>query len=153
MEQRIQSSTQALSRVGRVLSRHREDSSVDTPIQAPLRVMTEEQVLQWMWKKPDDSIISKLISSVGSTFPIISKDFKAIERQHHNYFTNKSQFPKNINLRQSLMLDLRQCLISAHKMKETAYKTKMSNAVSKSKENGMKEKQPIETSLYVQSPK
>merc|ERR1719203_1053548 len=100
-----------------------------------------------MWEKRD-GIIPNLITSVRSTFPIISKDFKAIERQYHDYFTKKSECPKNFNLRQSLMLDLRQCLINAFKMKDTAYKAKMSNVVSKSKDN----KQTI-VSVHAQSPK
>ena len=139
MEQRIQCLTQALSRIGRVLSRHRDDSPSETSIYAPLFVMAEDQVLKWMWKKPD-GIIPRLMASVRSTFPVISKDFRAIERQYNIYVKNKSECPKNLNLRQSLMLDLRQCFIDSFKLKEAAYKLKISNVASDAIKTPMKVK-------------
>lgn len=65
MEQRIQQLTQSLSRVGRVLDRHRETmrshdmvSGDETDVlrnavQAPLRFLSDVEVVDWMWNKPD----------------------------------------------------------------------------------------------------
>eukprot|EP00546_Thalassionema_frauenfeldii_P020804 CAMPEP_0178898030 /NCGR_PEP_ID=MMETSP0786-20121207/2095_1 /TAXON_ID=186022 /ORGANISM="Thalassionema frauenfeldii, Strain CCMP 1798" /LENGTH=2308 /DNA_ID=CAMNT_0020568685 /DNA_START=106 /DNA_END=7032 /DNA_ORIENTATION=- len=46
MEQRIQQVTQALSRIGRVLDRHRERKK---DIHAPLSIMTDHEVVSWIW--------------------------------------------------------------------------------------------------------
>ena len=79
MEQRIQQLTQSLSRVGRVLDRHREgclesesqsnsdaDCSPDSMrkcAHSPLRVMTDEEVVRWMWNS-SDGIVESLFKSV-----------------------------------------------------------------------------------------
>mmetsp|Transcript_10662 Transcript_10662/g.16290 ORF Transcript_10662/g.16290 Transcript_10662/m.16290 type:complete len:2385 (+) Transcript_10662:186-7340(+) len=46
MEQRIQQVTQALSRIGRILDRHRERKKA---IHAPLSIMTDYEVVSWIW--------------------------------------------------------------------------------------------------------
>lgn len=75
MEQRIQQLTQSLSRVGRVLDRHREvklrlqQSSVEqiyTPASlrslahSPLSIMPDEHVIAWMWSH-EDGIVRTLL--------------------------------------------------------------------------------------------
>lgn len=57
MEQRIQQLTQALSRIGRVLDRHRQAAlgssvpSVETinQVHAPLSIMSDRKAISWMW--------------------------------------------------------------------------------------------------------
>ena len=77
MEQRIQQLTQALSRVGRVLDRHREErlrkqqveshgQQVNSPAEllglahSPLKIMPTEHVVAWMWNH-EDGIIRTLL--------------------------------------------------------------------------------------------
>jgi hypothetical protein len=71
MEQRIQHLAQALSRVGRVLDRHRENvlcesnsSSQNLPldIHAPLAIMSDYDVVTWMWKTEHGTVRSLLRS-------------------------------------------------------------------------------------------
>eukprot|EP00934_Nitzschia_sp_Nitz4_P006918 Nitzschia sp. Nitz4//scaffold41_size133979//27876//35172//NITZ4_003333-RA/size133979-snap-gene-0.98-mRNA-1//1//CDS//3329551428//6908//frame0 len=75
MEQRIQQLTQTLSRIGRVLDRHREtcltgrqdrvdnveesDKSLRDSIHSPLNVMPDQHVVAWMWNH-DEGIVRQL---------------------------------------------------------------------------------------------
>jgi hypothetical protein len=74
MEQRIQQLTQTLSRIGRVLDRHREarlrlmnssdpsfsDEALREVIHSPLQIMPDEHVVAWMWNS-DDGIVRTLL--------------------------------------------------------------------------------------------
>jgi CW-type Zinc Finger/Protein SET DOMAIN GROUP 2 C-terminal/SET domain len=72
MEQRIQQLTQTLSRVGRVLDRHREGIFESNPgrdtdaesmrklVHAPVRVLTDAEVINWIWKQSDGLVLSLL---------------------------------------------------------------------------------------------
>lgn len=73
MEQRIQQLTQTLSRIGRVLDRHREASLefqrgsngesaeyMRKRVQSPLRVLTDAEVVGWMWNN-HDGVVPSLI--------------------------------------------------------------------------------------------
>eukprot|EP00804_Cyclotella_cryptica_P023246 CCRYP_000433-RA/>CCRYP_000433-RA protein AED:0.02 eAED:0.02 QI:325/1/1/1/1/1/5/149/3140 len=100
MEQRIQQLAQSLSRVGRVLDRHRETECAkteDTTVNAeflrslvptPLKIMSDEEVVNWMWNDPKgvvhnlfsvvdlhfpkESLLHKLLSNTRSTYPVLS---------------------------------------------------------------------------------
>ena len=100
MEQRIQQLAQSLSRVGRVLDRHRESeyrklkgavantSLLRNLVPCPLKIMSDEEVVNWMWndKKgvvrnllalvdrhfPKDSLLQKLISNTESSYPVLA---------------------------------------------------------------------------------
>jgi hypothetical protein len=79
MEQRIQQLTQALSRVGRVLDRHREDcfdsetishldsEGVETALRksvhSPLTVLPDDEVISWLWTKKD-GVVAELVRSI-----------------------------------------------------------------------------------------
>lgn len=63
MEQRIQQLTQALSRVGRILDRHRESSSASLSVHSPLSVMTDDDVIDWIWNHKDGVVQSLLRSA------------------------------------------------------------------------------------------
>lgn len=79
MEQRIQQLTQTLSRVGRVLDRHREtklrlangsDSSISDErlrdvIHSPLVIMPDEHVVAWMWNH-EEGIVRTLLRCIES---------------------------------------------------------------------------------------
>ena len=68
MEQRIQQLTQTLSRVGRVLDRHREasfdsadqKSTMQDRVSSPLRILSDEEVVGWMWNSSDGIVPSLL---------------------------------------------------------------------------------------------
>eukprot|EP00985_Skeletonema_marinoi_P008563 scaffold3910_cov72-Skeletonema_marinoi.AAC.1 len=82
MEQRIQQLAQSLSRVGRVLDRHRESvfSKSTDPIfdvnsdvlrnfvPTPLKIMSDKDLVDWMWEDPK-GIINNLFSMVEKSFP------------------------------------------------------------------------------------
>ena len=69
MEQRIQQLTQTLSRVGRVLDRHREGVFESDPqnvvdaeqmrklVHAPVRVLSDAEVINWIWHGEDGVIV------------------------------------------------------------------------------------------------
>jgi Protein SET DOMAIN GROUP 2 C-terminal/CW-type Zinc Finger/SET domain len=77
MEQRIQQLTQTLSRIGRVLDRHREsrlqsmdrsessfsDEALREVIHSPLQIMPDEHVVAWMWNH-EEGIIRSLLKYV-----------------------------------------------------------------------------------------
>ncbi len=102
MEQRIQQLAQSLSRIGRVLDRHRESvcaerkalvSSIDSDqlrdlVHSPLKIMSDEEVVNWIWSDckgvvpalfsmidghfPEQSILRKLLSNTKDSYPVLS---------------------------------------------------------------------------------
>lgn len=88
MEQRIQQLTQTLSRVGRVLDRHREYSfaqeedigsfnSTDAPslrkrVHSPLSVAPDEEVVDWVWNRPDGVVGSLIAGARTAPFARLS---------------------------------------------------------------------------------
>lgn len=81
MEQRIQQLAQSLSRVGRVLDRHRESeyrkltaSRLASPrllrdlVPSPLKIMSDEEVVNWMWNDKK-GVIHNFISMIDQHFP------------------------------------------------------------------------------------
>ena len=76
MEQRIQQLTQSLSRVGRVLDRHREScfdkenregaAQGSATVHAPLRFLSDNEVVDWLWKDGGGLVLS-LIKSVDES--------------------------------------------------------------------------------------
>jgi hypothetical protein len=82
MEQRIQQLTQALSRVGRVLDRHREacfdsesfsnldrDSAMTAQrrsVHSPLTVLPDDEVISWLWTK-EDGVVAELLRSIENS--------------------------------------------------------------------------------------
>lgn len=103
MEQRIQQLTQTLSRVGRVLDRHREESlrrksesfhgnvvpsnSTDLLqkiIHSPLSIMPDEHVVAWMWNH-EDGIVRVLLKSMEDEIcvsPSLKKSLRETESKH-----------------------------------------------------------------------
>lgn len=96
MEQRIQQLTQSLSRVGRVLDRHREasydfaedPSTLQDRVASPLRILSDEEVVGWMWNSRDGIIPALIRSAEGSrcvrpqllqVFADVRKQFVALE--------------------------------------------------------------------------
>lgn len=100
MEQRIQQLAQSLSRVGRVLDRHRESeyrkikgTSVNSQllrslVPSPLKIMSDEEVVNWMWNDktgvvhnlfamvnrhfPKKSLLQKLLAKTRASYPVLS---------------------------------------------------------------------------------
>ena len=82
MEQRIQQLTQTLSRVGRVLDRHREgtfsrnssyhdgiiDSQLRNRVHAPIKVLSDEEVVGWMWNSQTGVVLSLVQAAESSRF-------------------------------------------------------------------------------------
>jgi hypothetical protein len=102
MEQRIQQLAQSLSRVGRVLDRHRESvfserkdliATVDCDllrnlVPSPLKIMSDEEVVSWIWSDskgvipnmlqmidqhfPEQSLLSRILNNTLKSFPVLS---------------------------------------------------------------------------------
>ena len=106
MEQRIQQLAQSLSRVGRVLDRHREsvfDRSTDpiTDINSdvlrklvptPLNIMSDKDLVDWIWEDPS-GIIKSLFSMVEKHFPkdsLIRELLSATKVKYKLRLTNKN---------------------------------------------------------------
>eukprot|EP00980_Cylindrotheca_fusiformis_P029509 scaffold23496_cov188-Cylindrotheca_fusiformis.AAC.7 len=102
MEQRIQQLTQTLSRVGRVLDRHREEilrqrqesKSTTTPetfdanvlrqlVHAPLSIMPDEHIVAWMWNHKDGVVrpLLRFITSEVCVSPELKQTMKDTERK------------------------------------------------------------------------
>lgn len=96
MEQRIQQLTQTLSRVGRVLDRHREAiihqaddqplSSEDNSstaavirqlVHSPLSIMRDEHVVAWVWNH-DDGVVKMLLKCIADETCVSPKVRKAV---------------------------------------------------------------------------
>jgi CW-type Zinc Finger len=101
MEQRIQQLTQTLSRVGRVLDRHREDildsdpGEVDTEnmrkrVHAPLRVLSDKEVVDFMWNS-DDGVVLSLLRKVEASRFVRPCLIKALLEVRHEFSTLESK--------------------------------------------------------------
>jgi len=93
MEQRIQQLTQSLSRVGRVLDRHREASfdseteetaSPQDRAPSPLRILADEEVVGWIWNSSDGVVPALIRAAEGSRCvrPQLLQAFRNIRRQY-----------------------------------------------------------------------
>ena len=79
MEQRIQQLAQALSRIGRVLDRHRESRMVDGDpesghsVHAPLEVLSDVDVVRWVWSSEDGLVqcLRKALQAAEYTRPAL----------------------------------------------------------------------------------
>jgi hypothetical protein len=93
LEQRIQQLCQALSRVGRVLDRHREakfasrnNNSETSPsvlrnqVHPPLTIATDEQVVSWMWNDENGIVKALLVKAEAEpcVSPLLKQAFKDI---------------------------------------------------------------------------
>ena len=86
MEHRVQHLTQALSRVGRVLDRHREkklqdgqvedfeDSAIRDVVHSPLKVLSDAEVISCLWT--DDDSILKTLSKYIETGKCVSQELR-----------------------------------------------------------------------------
>lgn len=94
MEQRIQQLTQTLSRVGRVLDRHKESSSKGssqntdnaTEIHSPLSNLSDNDVVYWLWQHEDGPVRSLLRSCNNEKClsPSILESLKATQEKYSN---------------------------------------------------------------------
>jgi hypothetical protein len=106
MEQRIQQLAQSLSRVGRVLDRHRESvfSKSAGPIvevnsdilrnfvPTPLKIMSDKDLVDWIWEDPK-GIIKNLVSMVDENFPkgsLLPELLSATKVKYKLRLTNKN---------------------------------------------------------------
>jgi len=107
MEQRIQQVTQALSRVGRVLDRHREEhlrkqqvdnqeNQVNSPAalrelaHSPLEIMATEHVVAWMWNH-EDGIVRTLLRMAENEI-CVSPDIKSALRETESKYASLCEF-------------------------------------------------------------
>ena len=128
MEQRIQQLTQSLSRIGRVLDHHRETNGIPTmsevtkpefAIHPPLSIMTEHDVVAWMWCD-DDGVVKSLLRSIKreKCAPrLILESLTAKVKEYHtleDFVANpKDAGISPLDARKTLtsaLLDLRDCL-------------------------------------------
>ena len=87
MEQRIQQLTQTLSRVGRVLDRHREknikteftESILRDMIHSPLGIMPDEHVVAWMWNHEEGVV--RTLMKYCEVEVCVSPDLRRILRE------------------------------------------------------------------------
>jgi hypothetical protein len=105
MEQRIQQLTQALSRVGRVLARHRESSqhllssqestpvNDSTAIHSPLGNLSEEEVVHWLWYHEKGAVRSLLraCSLEKCISPYLLEALLATEKKHAELMSIKAR--------------------------------------------------------------
>ena len=96
MEQRIQQLTQALSRVGRVLDRHRESSlqllssqestavNDSTAIHSPLVNLSDEEVVHWIWYH-EKGVVRSLLRACRSEKCISSSLLDALSTTEKKY--------------------------------------------------------------------
>ena len=117
MEQRIQQLTQALSRVGRVLDRHREENlrrqqveneghQVNSPAElrglahSPLSIMSNEHVVAWMWNH-EDGIVRTLLRMAEkeiSVSPHIRLALKQIESKYSSLSEFGTPWEASVNI-------------------------------------------------------
>lgn len=107
MEQRIQQLTQALSRVGRVLDRHREErlrkqqvgnqeNQVNSPAalrelaHSPLVIMPTEHVVAWMWNH-ENGIIRTLLRMAENEI-CVSPDIRSALKETESKYSSLSEF-------------------------------------------------------------
>lgn len=106
MEQRIQQLAQSLSRVGRVLDRHRENvlskctdpiANVDSDVlrnfvPTPLKIMSDKDLVDWIWED-SNGIIENLFSMLEKNFPrgyLLHDLLSATKVKHKLRLTNKN---------------------------------------------------------------
>jgi len=96
MEQRIQQLTQTLSRVGRVLDRHRESRMRDVtlqgampengsePIHSPLASLSDDDVVYWLWRHENGPVraLLRACSSEKCVSPSLLDTLKATESKY-----------------------------------------------------------------------
>ena len=96
MEQRIQQLTQTLSRVGRVLDRHRESLFERAPqnamdaeqmrrlVHAPVKVLSDAEVIEWIWKSEGGVVLSLCREVQSSRFvrPSLHKSIREILEEY-----------------------------------------------------------------------
>ena len=107
MEQRIQQLTQALSRVGRVLDRHREERlrkqqvansehQSNTPAElrglahSPLAIMPNEHVVAWMWNH-ENGIVKTLLRMAEKEI-CVSPDIRLSLKEIESKYSSLSEF-------------------------------------------------------------
>ncbi len=107
MEQRIQQLTQALSRVGRVLDRHREEhlrkqqvdnqgNQVTSPAalrelaHSPLEIMPTEHIVAWMWNH-EDGIVRTLLRMAENEI-CVSPDIKSALKETESKYASLCEF-------------------------------------------------------------
>ena len=89
MEQRIQQLTQSLSRIGRILDHHREENGglnpdqesikLNAAIHSPLSILTDREIVDWMWCN-ERGVVKSLLRSVkdeGCTDPSLYESLLA----------------------------------------------------------------------------
>eukprot|EP00978_Attheya_sp_CCMP212_P042737 scaffold265886_cov50-Attheya_sp.AAC.2 len=143
MEQRIQQLTQALSRVGRVLDRHRESqfeheltpregqiasNHLRNSIHSPVSLLSDQNVVEWIWNKDDGVVrqLIRLISNETCASPTLKNEVKAIVEKFgylstHVSSTKAESLPKSAPLtsfeaRKALkeaLLELRRCILTS----------------------------------------
>ena len=122
MEQRIQQLTQALSRIGRVLDRHRQTSLGDTTpslekfnqLHAPLSVVSDEKVIRWMWTDSGGPVQSLLqsIEAEKCASPALQVSIENVFMKYHQ-LTDFSQDPSDSNSCNLTPSEARQLLVQA----------------------------------------
>ena len=128
MEQRIQQLTQSLSRIGRVLDHHREKNGIPTTseminpesaIHPPLSIMTDHDVVAWMWCA-NDGVVKSLLNSIEhekcaprSLFECLSAKATKYQTLEDFVANPKDSGMLSLEARRTLtsaLLDLRDCL-------------------------------------------
>ena len=128
MEQRIQQLTQSLSRIGRVLDHHREKTGIATTseeakpvsmIHPPLSIMTDHEVVAWMWSD-DTGVVKSLLRSIRreQCAPTLLYESLAEKVKEYRKLNDFVANPKDsgilfLEARRTLtaaLLDLRECL-------------------------------------------
>ncbi|KAI2509470.1 DNA binding protein [Fragilaria crotonensis] len=128
MEQRIQQLTQSLSRIGRVLDHHREktgspptsdDANPESVIHPPLSIMTDHEVVAWMWSD-DAGVVKSLLRSIQreQCAPTLLYESLAAKVKEYRKLSDFVANPKEsgilfLEARRTLtaaLLDLRECL-------------------------------------------
>lgn len=96
MEQRIQQLAQSLSRIGRVLDRHREsvfaegdNSRVDSEklrslVPSPVKIMPDKDVVNWIWND-ENGVVRSLFALVEQHFPKKSLLYKMLSNTRDTY--------------------------------------------------------------------
>ena len=119
MEQRIQQLAQSLSRVGRVLDRHRENEfskNADPKIQVnskilrnfvptPLKIMSDKDLVDWIWENPK-GIIKSLFTLVEENFPketLLRNILFATKVKYNLRLTNKNTFDAKAVSKEALL--------------------------------------------------
>ena len=102
MEQRIQQLTQTLSRVGRVLDRHRSSTLMGITnsmaprnaqgIHTPLSVLSDEEVISWIWtdKRSIVSSLFRVLRKEPCVSPTLLESLRQIQTKHASLVSTAS---------------------------------------------------------------